>query len=84
MRLGKEKSGNRLAVKTKQGDLYRVDYYIANQLDDTVLYPSEERMEQGVRQFINGYEQPDSEVYAKLTMAKPINKYGDTDDSSRE
>ena len=84
MRIGKESSGNRVAVKTKQGDLYRVDYYIANQLDDTVLYPSEERMEQGVTQFINGFEKPDSEVYAKLTMAKPINPYGDTDDSSRE
>jgi len=84
MRLGKEQSGNRLAVKTKQGDLYRVDYYIANQLDDTVLYPSEERMNQGVREFVNGYERPDSEVYAKLTMAKPVNLYGDTEDSSRE
>jgi len=84
MRLGKEKSGNRLAVKTKNGDLYRVDYYIANQLDDTVLYPSEERMDQGVREFVNGYERPDSEVYAKLTMAKPVNLYGDTEDSSRE
>lgn len=84
MRLGKEKSGNRLAVKTKNGDLYRVDYYIANQLDDTVLYPSEERMNQGVREFVNGYERPDSEVYAKLTMAKPVNLYGDTEDSSRE
>ena len=84
MRLGKEQSGNRLAIKTKNGDLYRVDYYIANQLDDTVLYPSEERMNQAVGEFINGYEKPDSEVYAKLTMAKPINPYGDTEDSSRE
>ena len=84
MRLGKEQSGNRLAVKTKNGDLYRVDYYIANQLDDTVLYPSEKQMEKGVAQFINGYEREDSEVYAKLTMAKPINPYGDTEDSSRE
>ena len=84
MRLGKEQSGNRLAIKTKNGDLYRVDYYIANQLDDTVLYPSEERMNQGVREFVNGYERPDSEVYAKLTMAKPVNPYGDTEDSSRE
>jgi len=84
MRLGKEQSGNRLAIKTKNGDLYRVDYYIANQLDDTVLYPSKERMNQGVREFVNGYERPDSEVYAKLTAAKTINVYGDTDDSSRE
>jgi hypothetical protein len=84
MRIGKEQSGNRVAVKTRQGEVYRVDYYIAKQPDETVIYPTKDAMEKGVTQFINGFEKPDSEVYAKLTMAKTINPYGDTDDSSRE
>lgn len=78
MRLGKSKLPNGiLAIKTKQGDMYRVDYYKNNEVIDSVLYPSEEIMNQAV----SSYVEDDGEVRAHLTAA--INSWGDTEDSSR-